>query len=356
MLSAAEAVGPAWERTKEVLFEHRSWRLYFKLSAVATLAALGNGFNFNLNVPARTLNNSGNAGHAAAAMIAAAAAAFFLIFLIALAIFLVLFYAGSRMQFVLIDVVARRETVIRPLWDRYGAPTWKWIGVKVALFLAMLAVVAALMAPFLFAIFRQAKKGPQSQMSAGAALSLFGAIALLFVVIVAFFAILYLLRDFVLPVMALENAPLGEGVRRLRLMLRHEPGQMLLYLFLRFILGIMLGIAAIIVLILGMAIVGVPVVGGCWALWHTIAAHGSAGAKILVVAACIVGGLVTLGWTVFVYICSAGFVTTFFQAYALYFFAGRYPLLGEVLEPSGQSWWNLPPSEPFNPPSTAPEP
>ena len=37
-LSAAEAVGPAWERTRQVLFEPFSVKRYLKLALVATLA------------------------------------------------------------------------------------------------------------------------------------------------------------------------------------------------------------------------------------------------------------------------------------------------------------------------------
>src|ERR1035441_4972654 len=45
-LSASEAIGPALERTKDVLTRPFRWQTFLKLAAVAFFAEVGGGFNF----------------------------------------------------------------------------------------------------------------------------------------------------------------------------------------------------------------------------------------------------------------------------------------------------------------------
>ena len=53
----------------------------------------------------------------------------------------------------------------------------------------------------------------------------------------------------------------------------------------------------------------------------------------LVILAAIVGGIVLLVWMACVCIGLVGTVFVFTQSYALYFLGGRYPLLGNIIEP-----------------------
>ena len=54
----------------------------------------------------------------------------------------------------------------------------------------------------------------------------------------------------------------------------------------------------------------------------------------MLIGCAIFGALVFLCWAVCVVIAFMGTLLTFFQAYALYFLGGRYPLLGDLLDRS----------------------
>ena len=68
-----------------------------------------------------------------------------------------------------------------------------------------------------------------------------------------------------------------------------------------------------------------------------------------VFAAAVFAGLILASWAILLYIATVGFVMTFNQAYALYFLGGRYPLLGNLLEPP-------PPVYPYAPTPPTPPP
>ena len=63
---------------------------------------------------------------------------------------------------------------------------------------------------------------------------------------------------------------------------------------------------------------------------------------------CVICGLILVVLTVAGAIAAFGYLATFLQAYALYFLAGRYPLLAEMLDPT--------PGHPFTPPPLGPGP
>jgi hypothetical protein len=115
ILSAVDAVSPAIERTRQVLFGKRSLSTFFKIACVATLAAMGDGLNFRLNSSSNHLNNYGHMPPQMTAFLAAIVAFAVLIGIVFLVVFLVLFYIGNRMQFVLFDMVLTRgQRCVRP--------------------------------------------------------------------------------------------------------------------------------------------------------------------------------------------------------------------------------------------------
>ena len=116
-LSASEAIGPAIERTRQVLAGPFRWRTFLKLTAVAFFAEIGGGFG--LSGPGRIGNMPGVPAAAQAVIVAMAITISIVFFLIGL----ILLYVGSRLQLVLLEVVATRQTTIAPLWRRYGRLT-----------------------------------------------------------------------------------------------------------------------------------------------------------------------------------------------------------------------------------------
>ncbi len=324
ILSASEAIGPAWERTREVLLEPFAGRRFLKLAAVATLAALGNSFSFSSSSHG---GHAGQALHPAAAVALAAALA--LVGLIALIVTLILFYIGSRMQFVLFEVVATRTSTIGPLWSRYGRVAWRWVGMKLLFLLGAGVVSAVIAAPFLFLVLRH---GGSQGSPLRAAMHLVPFVAVVIALVLLILAVYFLLLDFALPIIALEDASMGLAMRRLGSIIDEFPGEVFLYLVLKTVLAILLFIGAMAVLGISLLILLIPfaLVAGFASI---LLRHAGLFGHLLLVIGGGVEFLLFAALAVCLYIAAIGYVQTFLQAYALYFLGGRYPLLGNLIEP-----------------------
>jgi hypothetical protein len=354
-LSASEAIGPALERTRDFLARPFRWRTFFKLAAVAFFAEMG-GFNSS-----GFSNSTGNGTHGLPPAFLAFIIAFAVIIgLVSLVIGLTLLYIGSRLQLVLVELVATRQTWVGPVWRRVSSTTWRWIGLKILFFVGILLVTLPLTIPVLLYFIHHAH-----QISAGgffsglriAQIIMFVAAAI--VVVLAISAVYLLVRDLALPFMALEDCSISDALSRLRAIIDAEPGQVALYVFFRILLGVIFGFVAEIgvVLVLLISLIPPAIVG--LILWFAL--HGAGvGAKIALIGLGILGGLAFLCWAIFVGVCFIGSVLTFSQAYALYFLGGRYPLLGDLLDrstppPTYAYAPGYPPTPPqYPPPQTEP--
>jgi len=350
-LSAIDAIGPAWNHTQRLLLAPRRWTLLFKIGLVAVFAGIGGfggGFGHGGNNFSH-LRHMHDQPHTwppqmMAAMVAVAALAVFLL-IAALIVGLVLFYIGSRLQFVLFEVVLRNDTTIAPIWNRYGAATWRWIGLRLAVVVVSLLCIAPVLIPaiirFIHALPRHGQ--PPAHLFAFF-LSFFGLFATIFLVALIFGIIHILLHDFGLPSMALESTTLDETVRRVGRLFSAEPGQTLLYLVMRFVLNIAGSICASITLGLSAFIALIPF--GAVALIDWLLLHNAGmGGKVLMIAIWASLALLYLALMFIAIVSVMGYVITFLQAYALYFLGGRYPLVGAYLEPF------LPPQVPYYPPA-----
>jgi len=158
-------------------------------------------------------------------------------------------------------------------------------------------------------------------------------IAVAFVVLLVICALYMLVHDFALPFLALEDLGISHSLERMRALFAAEPGQFILYIILRIVLGILFTIAAEIAVFIVLFISLIPpgIIG--FILWLSLHKAGTAGIVVLIGFA-ILGGLIFLCWAICVAIAWMGSLLTFFQAYALYFLGGRYPLLGDLLDRS----------------------
>jgi hypothetical protein len=340
-LSASDCITPAIERTKSLLFSPFQWKTFLKLAAVAFFAEVGGGgFSFSSPMRHSTLPA---VSPAAQAMVFAMLFGFVLVGFV---IGLVLLYLGSRLQLVLLEVVATRQTTIAPIWRRYSRLTWRWIGLKVLFFFLFGLALLAVLSPVIISMVRSMPSGTHTPSAAFFSHILLFAGAI-FLGIMVFVAAYFLLRDLALPFLALEDLRITETLSRLRSLIAAAPGEIALYLLLRFLLGLVAAIGAelLILLILLVSLVPFGLVGGV--LWLTLHHAGTLGTAALIASA-IVGGLVLLVWMACVFVGLIGAVFVFTQSYALYFLGGRYPLLGNVLEPP-QLLPTTPPSPPFAP-------
>jgi hypothetical protein len=142
-----------------------------------------------------------------------------------------------------------------------------------------------------------------------------------------------LLHDFGLPSMALEGTSLQETVTRVVRLIRAEPLQVLIFVVMKIIIQVVAGIAIGIALVICGLILLIPFggIGGVmWAALH----HGDVATRLSM---WFLIALLALAYIaiMFVAVFMCGGVTgTFFQAYALYFLGGYYPLLGDILQPA----------------------
>jgi len=355
-LSATEAISPAFERTKDVLAHPFRLGTFLKIAAVAFFAEMGGGLN--LNFPGRS-----NGMHSLPPAFLSFLVAFMVVLVfVSVIVGLILFYIGSRLQLVLIELVATRYTFVGPLWRKYGSRTWRWISLKLLFFLCILIVLLPFIIAAVFYCIHHALEISTftgSNLFAGLHIGqvlLFIAVALLVLMVLC--AIYMLVRDLALPFLALEDLSISDSLERLRMIFAAEPGQVILYVVLRLVLGIVFGIVAEIAVFLVLLVSLIPpgIVGVI--LWFSLHKSGTVG-TLLLIACAIVGVVVYLCWAVCVVLAFMGSLLTFFQAYALYFLGGRYPLLGDLLDrstPPPAYAATFPPPPPYQPPQPEPPP
>ena len=141
-----------------------------------------------------------------------------------------------------------------------------------------------------------------------------------------------ILRDWMLPHIALDNATAGEAWRQVRARIKAEKRQFIVYAILRVILPTIAAIGIFIVL----ALPGLMLAGSLAAIeWGVHSAFaGSTGSSWLVgVVLEVFFGLVAFGFALLASICIGGPLSTGVREYALIFYGGRYKALGDILNP-----------------------
>jgi hypothetical protein len=315
------------------LLQPFSLKLWLKLGLVAGLAEAGAQLIFPpIGNHAPATSSSSGIGAAAGRVTPHLIAVFVVLGVLALLIGLALFYLASRMQLVLMDIVATRTTLVAPVWNRTSPKTWRWIGLKLAAFLIILLMMGlffVIPAIFLFHSIR-----PENTQSPSGAF--FGGFALLFVMIfLSVFVILFFiwaLRDFVLPYLLFEDTSASDAIRNAIALVRREPGSVSFYLFMKLVLSVAAGIAAEICIMIFLLILGIPTGAIGFGLWFALHGAGSFGTAIMYISFALLG-LVALILFLGAIICVLCAVLVFYQAYTLYFLGGRIPIIGNLLQP-----------------------
>src|SRR5262249_2339065 len=132
-LSAIDAISPAFERMKAMLFRPFRFKIWLKIGFIGWLAGAGSA-NFNLNLPSSPGQGGGGStvGHDAEQTIRAFLTEhwFVIVLLVAVAILigLAFFYLSCRFRFILFDSVLQRDPQISRGWRRYGRPAHRYLG------------------------------------------------------------------------------------------------------------------------------------------------------------------------------------------------------------------------------------
>jgi hypothetical protein len=349
-LNAIDAVAPAFTRTHQTLFQPFRWGRSWKLAASQYLGFAGGMFLpftlFFLMIPATVLPMR----H------------FLLVAsLIPTAVFLIVLYFCARMELVAFEMVVTRGKFVGPMWRRYSARIWPWLGLKVVVgTVYTMAVVALFYAPIRHLVEGMIAAIPTGDIVAHGSkpdpeamqaflgplmadilhLQMIGCALALVLKIPS-----TLLNDFVLPFYALEDIPLSAALSRGMQVMAADPLQTIVYLILKpilFAIGYIMQTIALQIAMIPFAIVFLilTLVGGVGI--HLGSKGGSAGVIVAAV-------LLICAFVFFIFyatIFAFGYLLTLLEAYGIYFLGGRYRLLGDLLEPG--------PDKPFTPPPVFP--
>lgn len=245
------------------------------------------------------------------------------------ALFFIAEYLASVSRFVLLDAVVSGRCAIRAQWRKWRRQGVRYFFWDIGFALACVVALLLLIGVPLWSMLKKIPAGGNPDwgaLLAGGLLIFFGVIIFLVVVGV----IDLLARDFLVPVMAMENCGVWTGWRRVGQLLGGEKLACTGYVLMKIVLAlgsaILFGIVNLIVILF--LLIPMAIVGGI-AYFALRNAHitwnfGTVSALVLAIAAAIA----ILMWAcAFVY--SPGLV--FFQSYALRFFASRFPALNAAM-------------------------
>jgi hypothetical protein len=358
-VSAVDCVQPALQHAREQLFTRFRFGQWSRLALVGILAAelhVG-GCNFGNfggswpRVPRKSQNEILPSGMPP--IISEHIAQFIGLIVVgvfaAIILAFVFLYISSVFRFILFDSVLRRQCSIGEGWGKWrraGGRFFLWqIVFQIAAWMFLLVVVGLPLALAVAAGWTIDLRQHIGRLIVGVIL-LVG----LFVVFVLTAAVVQVLaKDFLVPLMALEDLDFADGWHRLLAMIRPEKGRYAVYLLLKLVLSIAAAIIFSIIAIIPALFVFVPVAVA------VIAGH-AAGMRwsVTTISLAIIFGTLLLLLLIYLIALVCVPATVFFPAYAMYFFASRYPNLDALLQPAPSPAPELPPVPESPPPFEAP--
>jgi hypothetical protein len=351
--SAVDVIGSAFEHTQQQLtepFRFGQWaRLAVLALATGEMSSSGgcNSFSRGLgNLPSKIPNKSqsfadpgdvfGRLGLDPAVIAS--------IIVVALVGFLVLglvwLYVSSISRFVLFESVLRKRCELNASWSRWHAQGLRYFGWQLAVSLLGLAVAAVLFLPLLLPVIAAMKN--HQQPGAGLFLSFLPMLFVygIFALLMALIAVLT--KDFVIPLMAVDGVGVIEGWRRLLETIKAEKGGFALYIVMKVVLAI--GAAVVFGILSGIVIFAVVLpLGIAGGVIYVLGRGAHLGWDVFTITAVIVAGTIVLSLLLYLVALVCVPVAVFFPAYAMYFFAERFPALRARLYPA-------PPPVPVAPP------
>jgi hypothetical protein len=342
--TASGAITPAIDRTKHYLFNRFNFWTFLKLCLVAMLTD-GSGSSFNGNIP----TNNQHSSHTFLASAAASSTDFdFLVILplglIVLALGIWIWYLIVRLRFAYFHCLVHQIKEVTPGWRLYAQPAARMFQFQLIVSLIFIAAIAVIALPLFFGFHGVFTSG--SGASIGVVLLLF-AILFPLVAVLVFLGIAFeiITHDFMLPHMALEGMTVREAWHASRARYLAEKSGFWFYGFLRIVLVVVAGLAALMILIVPVLLIALVFVGLYMALNALLVdATGFAEflrvfLQVLLVA---VGAIIAL----LCIVCTSGTIATWKRNYALIFYGGRFQALGDLLSPPPQ------PSQPLMPVQT----
>jgi hypothetical protein len=341
-LSAPDAIHPAFDHAKAQLLHPFRFTQWIRLAFVGLLAGELSSGGCNANFPMSNVHKGTThvGPHVGLAALPAELTQHPVMFvaLIALAavvgfgVAIVFTYINCVMRFILFDSVVAKECHIRRGWRRRAGNGLRLFWWQLAFSLVILAAMGIVIGIPAAVVWRLGWFAQPREHFLGLALGGFGLFLLVFVLVMAFAVVQVMTKDFVVPQMALENIGAAEGWRRLWLRIKMEKSGYAGYIGMKIVLSlaaaIIFGIITVIVLLVLLVPIGgaglVAVLGGKAAglTWN-----------VFTIALAAMAGGIALAWLIFVAAMISVPAIVFFPAYAIYFFAPRYPPLADLLWP-----------------------
>jgi hypothetical protein len=355
-ISAVDSVSPAFADTRRMLFAPWKFGMWWRMSILGLLTGefagggwTGGSTNFQLpqqhrqfsqwlvppesSIPAWVRDNW---------------MWFALCGVLLVALFFIAEYLASVSRFVLLDSVVTGRCELRAAWKKWRAQGLRYFFWDIGFAFVCLAALVLLIGLPLWSFVRKIPPGASpdvgTMLAAGAAVFFAVVVFLIVVGVIDLFA-----RDFLVPVMAVENCGVWQGWSRLKQLLRGQKLSCAGYVLMKIVLAvgsaILFGIVDLFVVLFLMIPMGIIGVAIYFVIRNMNLAWNFGTISALVVAIAI--AIAVIFWAcAFVY--SPGLV--FFQSYALRFFASRYPALDAAMNPPP------PPLAPLNPTGPLSEP
>lgn len=352
-LSPVDAIAPAFSRTRTILTPpdfasgrpapFRFW-FFFKIAFIAALtnaAFYGSTVGLSTNAVSMGMMAAGVGRHrssfllAAPGFTAAVIAGLALAALLAVGFSIFLGWLWCRLRFTLLDLVLYRHGRVGLAWSSYGSQAWRYFGLLALVGMAFLLLLAVIAGPVFLHLFVVLRRLTPQEINSNPVL-LFQHILPMYGIILGFglvgTCVDAILQDFVLPPMAIEDAPLESAFGHFFRLCRERFGAVVLYLLLRFVLEIgltwvgLLAVFLVLIMMLGGA-------GGFGFFLYRAFWHLGAGGVAVVILYGVVALLILIALYLLLMISLYGAVAVFRQAYALCFYGGFYTPLGNRLEP-----------------------
>jgi hypothetical protein len=245
---------------------------------------------------------------------------------------LIWMYVGSVYRFILIESIITKNVSLREGWHKWRAAGRRFFLWRLVFQFALGIFFAILVGIPLGAAALLGWWDNPSAHTAPIILAAIPFVLLLFVAIFAAAAVWLFGKDFMAPIMAVENLDFADAWSHLLAMIKKEKGAYAGYIGMKILLaigaGILFGIVIFIVILLvalpfgiaaGVAIVAGKAAGLTWTVGTVTLA--------------VVAGTIFFAVLMLVSSLLSVPVTVYFPAYSIYFFASRYPKLDAWLHP-----------------------
>lgn len=325
-ISAAQAISPALNRTSALLFRPFRLGTFLKLCLVAVITE---GTTSNFRSPGGGTHQGTNPfeNHVFTTSLIPVLVACGVVML---AIAIVVCYLVIRLRFALFECLVHESREIRPGWRRYREHAWRFFLFSIVVGLLFLAIVVAALAPFAHPIIEFIRQShAHGHVDVGRVIILVVQLApVLLCLGLGGFLLDVVMRDFMLPHFALDDASAGDAWGAVWSRINAEKGAFFFYVVLRVVLPLMAMIGMFILLAIPLLIV-FGILGGFIALMHASAA----GATFFGIFFQAAAGFIAFVLGALLTISLFGPLAIAIRNYALVFYGARYRALGDALHP-----------------------